>query len=304
MGDPEWLPHPVRAMGCAVDRLESALRPLTRGPVAEFLAGSALTLTVVAGSIVLSHEGLRLVRRRKAGVGVALEAMLAASCLALRNLLDEAGGTVRLLESDEFPAARLQLARIVGRDTAELDSSEMSRAVIETLAESLSDGVVAPMFYLAVGGVPLALGYKAVNTLDSMIGHRSERYLYFGRAAARLDDVANFLPSRLSALLISLASGLLPRANAPKALRTWIVDGGKHASPNAGQPEAAMAGALGVRLGGSNTYDGEVVESPAMGAGGRPASVGDARRALRVTAVAGILAAGLLTWILCGGERA
>lgn len=304
MGDPEWLPHPVRAIGWTIELLESRLRPRLRGHADEFIAGAALTCAVVAGSSLLSREGLVFVRKRHAGAGLALEVMLAASCVALHNLLEEAITTVRLLESGKIAEARLQLARIVGRDTAELSPGEMSRAVIETLAESLSDGVIAPLFYLALGGVPLAMGYKAVNTLDSMIGHRSERYLYFGRAAARLDDVANFLPSRLSALMISLASAILPGASAPRALQTWLGDGGKHASPNAGQPEAAMAGALGVRLGGANTYDGEVVESPVMGERGRPATVAHARRALRVTAVAGIMAAGLFVWFLRRGERA
>jgi adenosylcobinamide-phosphate synthase len=304
IGDPEWLPHPVRVMGFAADFLESKLRPRVRGRGTEFIAGSALTLIVVAGSIILSREGLRFVRKRNAQAGFALEVMLGASCLALRNLLDEAGAVVRLLESGRIPEARLQLARIVGRDTAELDSSEISRAVIETLAESVSDGVVAPMFYLAMGGVPLAMGYKAVNTLDSMIGHRCERYLYFGRAAARLDDVANFLPSRLSALMTSLASTVLPGASGPRALQMWFADGGKHASPNAGQPEAAMAGALGVRLGGSNTYDGEVVQYPVIGEGGRAATVADARRAVRITAIAGVVAAGLFVWLLRRAERA
>jgi adenosylcobinamide-phosphate synthase len=304
MGDPEWLPHPVRAIGWATEFLESTLRPRLRGRADEIIAGAALTLTVVAGSIFLSREGVAFVQKRNARAGFALEAILAASCVALRNLLEEASATVRLLESGKIEKARLQLARIVGRDTSELSSPEMSRAVIETLAESLSDGVIAPLLYLALGGVPLAMGYKAVNTLDSMIGHRSERYLYFGRAAARLDDVANFVPSRLSALMISLASAILPGASAPRALQTWLGDGGKHASPNAGQPEAAMAGALGVRLGGANIYDGEVVESPVMGKLGGPASVAHARRALRVTAVAGLMAAGLFAWFLRRGARA
>ncbi len=134
-----------------------------------------------------------------------------------------------------------------GRDTQDLDATEISRAVIETVAESCSDGVIAPLFYLAIGGVPLAMAYKAINTLDSMIGHADEKYFYFGKVAARLDDVANFLPSRLTALGITMALRPFQNANTAAAFQTWLRDGGKHKSPNAGQPESAMSGALQVR---------------------------------------------------------
>lgn len=303
IGDPEEMPHPVRAIGWAIQRLESTLYREEQAPAQKMIAGAALTLAVAGGTIIGAKGVFHLLRKRNPFIAAACELALAASCLALRNLLDEAGSVIRALEAGDIATARLRLSRIVGRDTQHLDASEISRAVIETLAESFSDGVIAPMCYLALGGVPLALGYKAVNTLDSMIGHRNERYLYFGRAAARLDDLANLLPARIAALLLSLSAGLLPGANPSVAVKTWLEDGSKHASPNAGQPEAAMAGALGVCLGGANTYDGEVIESPRMGAALRPPEIADARRALRLIVAAGALAAGICWWLLRRGKE-
>jgi adenosylcobinamide-phosphate synthase len=172
---------------------------------------------------------------------------------------------MRALENGDLKRARLRLARIVGRDTNELGEAEICRALVETLAESLSDGIVAPLFYLAIGGVSLAMAYKAINTLDSMIGHKDERYLYFGRVAARMDDAANYIPARISALLLCLAAELIPQASGARARKIWLRDGAKHDSPNAGQVEAAMAGLLGVRLGGTNKYASEVIESAHLG---------------------------------------
>jgi adenosylcobinamide-phosphate synthase len=190
------------------------------------------------------------------------EILLGWTCLATRNLIDESLAVLRALQSGDIPGARMRLSRIVGRDTDALSETEIHRAVIETLAESACDGIVAPLFYLGLGGVPLAMAYKAVNTLDSMIGHADERYFYFGKAAARLDDVANYLPARLTAFAIAVAAG----SRGGSALRIWRRDGAKHKSPNAGQPESAMAGALQVRLGGENSYAGERLSTPLLGA--------------------------------------
>ena len=205
----------------------------------------------------------------------------------------------RALEAGDTTRARLRLARIVGRDTGRLDEAEICRAVIETLAESLSDGIVAPLLYLAVGGVPLAMAYKAVNTLDSMIGHKDETYLYFGRVAARVDDIANYVPSRISALLLCVLAAWDSDTSATRGWKTWLCDGDKHASPNAGQVEAAMAGLLGVRLGGTNRYGDEVVKSAYLGGDFPPPGRRAARRAWKAVAMASILGfagALLLTW--------
>jgi adenosylcobinamide-phosphate synthase len=165
----------------------------------------------------------------------------------------------------------------------------MSRAVIETLAESASDGIVAPLFYMALGGVPLAMAYKAVNTLDSMIGHADQHYFYFGKAAARLDDAVNFLPARVTALALVAASCLFPGADAQSAGRTWRRDGASHKSPNAGQPESAIAGALHVTLGGDNAYAGELIRSPRMGEEFDPPTPAKAVTAVRLVSAASLL---------------
>jgi adenosylcobinamide-phosphate synthase len=256
IGDPMWLPHPVRWMGRMISGGEWLLRRFTRAPSSEFVAGLVLTVIVVGtfgfGSWIL----LRWLGVWNPKLAFVASVYLAASTLATRSLLDEARAVRRFLVNDDLLSARQQVARIVGRDTQELAESEVTRAVIETLAESASDGIVAPMFYLAIGGVPAALAYKAINTLDSMIGHRNKHYEFFGKCAARLDDVASFIPARVTALLFVCAAWPL-HLDWRGAWQIMRRDGGKHKSPNAGRPEAAMAGALGVRVGGTNFYDGE-----------------------------------------------
>jgi adenosylcobinamide-phosphate synthase len=227
--------------------------------------------------------------------------LLTWTCLASRSLHDEVSSVVTALESNDLCLARQRLARIVGRDTQYLDAQEISRAVIETAAESCSDGVVAPLFYIAVGGAPLAMAYKTINTLDSMIGHADEQYLYFGKVAARLDDVANFLPARLTALGITAAASLFPDTGSALALDTWLSDGMKHKSPNAGQPESAMSGALQVRLGGENFYNGEPVAAPFIGERFPQPSVKNAKRAIRIITVVSVI--GAITALMFGRRK-
>lgn len=256
VGDPAWMPHPVRWMGLMIKGGERLLRRFTRVPSSEFVAGLVLTLVVVStfgfGSWIL----LRWLGVWNSKLAFAVSVYLATSTLATRSLLDEARAVRRFLVNGDLPSAREQVARIVGRDTRELDEAEVTRAAIETLAESASDGIIAPMFYLAIGGVPAVLAYKAINTLDSIIGHRDKQYEFFGKCAARLDDVASFIPARVTALLLVCAAWTL-HLDWRGAWRIMRRDGGKHKSPNAGRPEAALAGALGVRVGGTNFYDGE-----------------------------------------------
>jgi adenosylcobinamide-phosphate synthase len=211
---------------------------------------------------------------------------------------------MRALETGEILRARQRLARIVGRDTEALDESEVCRALVETLAESLSDGIIAPLFYLAIGGVPLAMGYKAVNTLDSMIGHKNEAYLHFGSFAARADDSANYIPARISALLLCLVTMCVPGTNGIRGLKVWLRDGSKHASPNAGQVEAAMAGLLGVRLGGANRYEDEVVASPHLGKEFPRANLKAARSAWKAVALASVLGFGAALFLTVRSRNA
>jgi adenosylcobinamide-phosphate synthase len=303
-GDPEWFPHPVRAMGKAIEHGEIFLRCDNNGEHTQQVKGFLLSATLVAATYACTRQTIRFAYRRSAALGWVTESLLAWTCLAARNLQQEAESVSIALNSGDLTLARLRIARIVGRDTADLDATEISRALIETLAESASDGVVAPMFYLALGGVPLAMAYKAVNTLDSMIGHRNAKYEHFGKFAARLDDVANFLPARLTALYFVLNSD----TNARAAWSTWMRDGSKHKSPNAGRPEAALAGALGVRLGGVNRYDGEVIAAPLMGEEFAMPTPAKANEAIRATTRVGVLALGVcVLFVLCrrhaGGLR-
>jgi adenosylcobinamide-phosphate synthase len=284
-GDPEWFPHPVRLIGHCTELAEAGLRRPGQSANDELVAGAVLTLGLTGGSYLLTRTAIAWAHRLNRGAGKATEILLGWTCLATRNLVDESLAVIRALEQDDLPRARLRVSRIVGRDTHALSTTEVHRAVIETLAESACDGVVAPLFYMAIGGVSLAMAYKAVNTLDSMIGHADQRYFYFGKTAARLDAVANSLPSRLTALAIAAVAG------SGSALRTWWQDGGKHKSPNAGQPESAMAGALRVRLGGENAYAGERIAGPLLGEQFEQPRLHHAKRALRLVAAVSLLSA-------------
>ncbi len=303
-GDPEWLPHPVRLMGWSIDALERALRRRGSGRRFELAAGGLVAVGVPVLSALSVYALLRHLRGNHPAIAIVSEVWLASTCLSTRNLLDEAAEVMRALESGNLQRARLRVGRIVGRDTEELGEEEICRALVETLAESLSDGIVAPLFYLAIGGAPLAMAYKAVNTLDSMIGHKDEKYLYFGRVAARMDDVANYVPARISALLLCLAAELISQASGTRAGKVWLRDGGKHDSPNAGQVEAAMAGLLGVRLGGTNRYAGEVIASPHVGEEFPLPNCKDARRAWKAVGLASLLGFGGALLLALGKKHA
>ena len=289
-GDPEWFPHPVRMIGKAVEGLERPLRRFVCRPQEELFAGAGLTALITGGVFAVAYYSLQLASRKSRVLGRGAEIFLGWTTLALRNLLDEARAVIQALERNDLALARKRLARIVGRDTEHLDEHEIARAVIETVAESTCDGVIAPMFFLVLGGAPLALAFKAVNTLDSMIGHRNDRYLYFGRAAARADDVMNYLPARISATTLALAANVVPGADPRSALAIWKRDGGKHLSPNAGQSEAAMAGALQVCLGGTNSYDGELHQMPHLGAEFEAPTARHARQSLKLAFDASLIA--------------
>jgi adenosylcobinamide-phosphate synthase len=260
-----------------------------------------LTLSLVTGVYLGAAKTIAWMNKQGRRLRFVTEILLAWTCLASRSLHDEASTIITALEAGDIVLARHRLARIVGRDTMHLDEKEICRAVIETVAESCSDGVIAPLFYMAIGGVPLAMAYKAINTLDSMIGHADERYFYFGKTAARLDDVANLLPSRLTALGITTAASFVENADSVTALTSWLSDGMKHKSPNAGQPESAMAGALQVRLGGENFYEGEPVWTPFIGEKFPQPSIREARQAIRLVAVVSCL--GAIAVLLLGRKR-
>ena len=264
LGDPKTWPHPVRLLGWMVNQGERWIRKSARSERGLRAGGIVLT----AGLSSLAYATTWGLVQGAAGVshwlGMATTIYLAYTTLAARDLHDHAAGILAALDRHDLSTARLALSLIVGRDTEKLEEPEVIRATVEAIAENASDGVVAPLLYLAVGGAPLAMAYKAVNTLDSMVGYRTSQYRSLGWASARLDDVMNFIPARLTGLLFVCAAfvwGLHGRV----AWQVMRRDGHRHPSPNSGVPEAAMAGALGVRLGGTNYYHGVRSERPLLG---------------------------------------
>ena len=271
LGDPQWMPHPVVAFGKAIAFFE---RRLNRGE-GRFLKGMLVSCLLVAGVYGLMAWLLRQAALFSPGLLLALQVLLIFYCLAGTTLVREVR-MVFLAVDRSLEEGRRQVSRIVGRDTSGLSAQEVRTAALETLAENLSDGVVAPLFWYLLLGVPGMLAYKMVNTLDSMIGYRNERYRRFGCFAARLDDVANFVPARLTAFLMVLASGRL-------SLLGFVARyGNQHASPNSGYPESALAGILDCRFGGPHHYFGEEVWKPYIGDNDRPLTTADMRTAIRV----------------------
>ena len=306
LADPEGMPHPVVYMGRAITALEGVLRPrLPKTPRGELLGGAVLAAALPAGTFAVASGACRAARRLHPAAGFALETLWCWQALALKGLAAESGRVQAELERGDLPAARKAVARIVGRDTEALPAEGVAKAAVETVAENFSDGVAAPLFYLLIGGAPLALAYKAVNTMDSMVGYKNDRYLYFGRAAARLDDAANYLPSRLAALCW-IGGAFLTGQDGRGAWRIWRRDRRNHASPNSAQTESACAGALGVQLAGPASYFGKRVDKPAIGDPGRPVEPEDIARANRTLYAAGGLAlgAGLLARAVLGRRRA
>jgi adenosylcobinamide-phosphate synthase len=266
LGEPRWFPHPVRVIGLVIDKGEQWLRRGPSSPVRDFCGGCGLVLGVVMVTYYGATWLFSTLFALSWWFGYATTVLLGSLCLARRSLKEHAQAVLRPLCSGELEAARIMLARIVSRDTTTLSEAEIIRGTVESVAENSSDGMIAPLFYLALGGVPLALAYKAVNTLDSMLGYHTGRYEYLGKAAARLDDIANIIPARLTALaLIGASWSLGPGYDGWNAWRTMWRDGHAHASPNAGYPEAAVAGALGVQLGGPSRYFGKLVEKSTLG---------------------------------------
>lgn len=294
LGDPAWMPHPVVFMGKAITALESLLRrifPKTSG--GQLAAGTVLAAVLPLGTLAVTLLALRLCSLVHPALAFALETVWCWQALAMRGLRDESRNVYRALTGDTLDNARRAVARVVGRDTQNLSAEGVTKAAVETVAENFSDGVAAPAFYMLLGGAPLALCYKAVNTMDSMVGYKNERYLYFGRAAAKLDDAANYLPARMAALLLAGAAALTGQ-DARGALRIWRRDRRSHASPNSAQTEAVMAGALGVQLAGPASYFGKLYEKPTIGDALRPVEPGDILRANRMLYAAGTLCMALL----------
>jgi len=302
VGDPRWFPHPVRWMGLIVDWCDRRVHRLLLSPAKQCMAGVLLAVVLPVGAYVAGAMLVWFGSSVDPLWGSAATVLLAWTTLAARDLIDHVVSVQRALQSVSLMEARAAVAKIVGRDTEEMDESDIVRATVETIAESTADGIMAPLFYLVLGGAPLALAYKAISTLDSMIGHLDDRYRWFGWASARLDDAANFIPARITALLLVLSAGIVSRSwlATRQAWRILLRDGSHHPSPNSGRPEAAMAGALGVQLGGINRYDGLPIERPCLGDPHQPltrAHIGMALTLMLWTSLTGVLlGVGWLLW--------
>jgi adenosylcobinamide-phosphate synthase len=290
--------HPVTWMGRVIAALDGCLNRDSAPPAAQRMAGAIAVLILIAGVGMIAFMFERGLLRLPLGWFAA--ALLASTLLAQRSLHEHVARVATGLEQDGIAAARAAVSHIVGRDTEPLDQAGVARAAIESLAENFSDGVVAPAVWMVVGGLPGAAIYKAINTADSMIGFRTPRHAAFGWAAARLDDLVNLPASRLAALLIVAAAGLTRGASATSAWRMLRRDAHRHRSPNAGYPEAAMAGALGLALAGPGRYGGALVDDAMMGDGRRDAGAADIRAALKLYRHADAILIGLVAVLTFG----
>ena len=295
-GDPQWLPHPVRAMGRLIDLLDRRLNRRDAPRIAQ-IKGAIAAVIVVGISACTAYFLITFSKKTGLLLGNLTWVYLGYSCLSIKDLRVKAGAVIRALKKDALVQARSELSGIVGRDTRQLSWEKIAAAAIESVAENTGDGIIAPLFYLILGGPVLSIAYKSINTLDSMLGYRNERYLHFGWFAARLDDIANFIPARLSGFLIALSSP----AAAAGSFKIMFRDGRKHPSPNSGVPIAAMAGALGIRLGGPCAYQGKLIEKPHLGEGKRPIAPFLINKALNISLASSVLTVcigALLKWIM------
>jgi len=298
IGDPRWFLHPVVNIGKAVRFLEGKIRRTSL--IGRKKGGIILCFAVVIPVYFITWgivEGCFFINSL---FGMIVTALLASLTLATRSLYDESKLVLNALNLGDIKEARKRLSMIVGRDTENLDEQGICRAVIETVSENLSDGIVAPMFYLALGGVPLAMAYKAVNTLDSMVGYKNERYADIGWFSAKMDDIWNWIPARLTGFIIVAVSFIL-RLKWRDSWKIMRRDGRNHSSPNSGISEAAAAGSLGIQLGGENRYFGEIVRKPTIGDAAKKIDRGDVKKAWSIMFASSFLMAAvcvLTLWLI------
>ena len=282
LGDPRWLYHPVRIIGNGISLLEKILRRMfPKTPGGEKTAGFFLVLLICIGSGGVPFLLLYLAYHIHTVLGIALETFMCYQMLAVKSLKAESMRVYEALKKPDLPGARTAVSMIVGRDTRSLSAAGVTKAAVETIAENTSDGIIAPLFYMAIGGPALMFLYKGINTMDSMVGYKNEKYLHFGRYAAKLDDIANYIPARISAWLMILAS-MCAGFDWKNAKKIFLRDRYNHASPNSAQTEAVMAGALDIQLAGNAFYFGKLYEKPTIGDAVREVETEDIKRANRL----------------------
>lgn len=291
-GDPHWLPHPICLIGNLIGFLEKNLRRLLApGKTALLLGGALMVVIVISLSYAVPYAVLMLAEQVSPWLRFALETVMFYQIFATKCLRDESMKVYTALHNNDLEDARVKLSWIVGRDTKELTAEEVTKGAVETVAENTADGIIAPMFYMFIGGAPLAFLYKGINTMDSMVGYKNDKFLYFGRCAAKLDDVANFIPARITGILMILASYFL-NMNAAGAWKIFWRDRYNHLSPNSAMTESVTAGALNIQLGGDHYYFGKLVHKDTIGDNIRPVVAEDivaVNNLLYMTAVISLL---------------
>lgn len=305
VGDPHWLYHPIRLVGHLISGLEKLLRRIfPRTEKGELTAGVFLLLLTAGITTVAAWGLLLLAGQIHPYVRFVLETIMCYQLLATKSLKDETMKVYDALKEGDLEKSRYAVSMVVGRDTAVLDDIGVTKAAVETVAENTSDGIIAPLFFMVIGGAPLGFFYKAVNTMDSMVGYKNEKYLYFGRAAAKFDDVVNYIPARLSAVLMT-AAAFFCGMDGKNAWRIYKRDRYNHSSPNSAHTEAVTAGALHIQLAGNAYYFGKLYEKPTLGDADRPVEYEDIPRANRLLYGTAILALfvfsavkGVILWVI------
>lgn len=295
-GDPHWFPHPIVMIGQFINFSEGIIRRSAK-IINERTGGIILWFVTVFFTYLIAWGLIKSSLFISPLFSMIVMVLLGSLTLALRSLFEESKMVLSVLNSGNIEEARIRLSMIVSRDTQDLSEQEIYRAIIETVSENLSDGIIAPMFYLALGGVPLAMVYKAVNTLDSMVGYKTPRYRDIGCFSAKMDDIFNWIPSRITGLAI-IVSAFFLRLNWKDSWRVMRRDGRNHKSPNSGIPEAAMAGSLGIQVGGKNRYFGTIVYKPTIGDRTRQTETRDIKKSWAVMFLSSLLMALVCTMVL------
>ena len=298
IGDPRWFPHPVRMIGVCIEYVEKILRKLVPS---ERVAGIFLALIIVVGTYLVTYQLLVFFYEIRWSLGILVSIIIIFFSLSTRDLLKETGNVLNALKSGNLKKAQKNLSRIVGRDTHNLSEQQVAAGCIETSAENIVDGIIAPLFYAFIGGPALAMAYKSINTLDSMVGYKNEKYLNFGWASANLDDIANFIPARIAAIVLPISS-LICGADYSNSVKILKRDGKKHPSPNSGIPEAAIAGALRIRLGGPNIYNNISSDKPFIGDAQKSVCFDDIKSTSKIVMVSAIISVVMgIAFLLIGG---